>query len=204
VSVESVLVAEIEARLPGRSRPLLVAIDGQSGSGKSELAARVAERLDAVIVPSDDFYASDVSDAGWAARNPAERAADVIDWRRLRGEALGPLLAGRPATWYPFDFEAGPRPDGTFPLATSPTTRDPAAVVLLDGAYSSRPELADLIDLSVFVDVSAAERHRRLAERDGEAYTATWQERWSAAEDYYFSALRPRLSFEFVVVNEAR
>jgi uridine kinase len=111
---------------------------------------------------------------------------------------------GRPAAWYPFDFEAGPRPDGTYPLATSPTTRDPAAVVVLDGAYCSRPELADLIDLSVLVDVSAAERHRRLAERDGEAYTATWQQRWSAAEDYYFTAVRPRSSFDLVVVNEAR
>jgi uridine kinase len=199
VSVESVLVAEIEARLPGRSRPLLVAIDGQSGSGKSELAARVAERLDAVIVPTDDFYASDVSDAGWAARNPAERAADVIDWRRIRAEALEPLLAGRTAAWYPFDFEAGPRPDGTYPLATSPTPRDPAAVVVLDGAYCSRPELADLIDLSVLVDVPAAERHRRLAERDDQAYTATWQQRWSSAEDYYFSAVRPPASFDLVV-----
>jgi uridine kinase len=171
---------------------------------KSELAALVAEAVDAVVVPSDDFYASDVTNADWAARSPAERVADVIDWRRLRAEALEPLLAGRTATWYPFDFEAGPRRDGTFPLATAPVTREPAAVVILDGAYCSRPELADLIDLSVLVDVSAAERRRRLAERDGEAYTATWQQRWSAAEDYYFSAVRPPSSFYLVVVNEAR
>jgi uridine kinase len=55
VTEASFLVAEIEARLPGRSRPLLVAIDGPSGSGKSELAALVAEAVDAVVVPSDDF-----------------------------------------------------------------------------------------------------------------------------------------------------
>jgi uridine kinase len=198
----SLLVPEIEARLKGRSRPLLVAIDGPSGSGKSDLAALLARALDAVVVPSDDFYASHVTDADWAARSPAQRAADVIDWRRLRVEALEPLLAGRTATWYPFDFETGPRPDGTFPLATSPTTRDPAAVVVLDGAYSSRPELADLIDLSVFVDVPPAERHRRLAERDGSAYTDAWQARWAVAEDYYFTVLRPRSSFDLVVVNE--
>jgi uridine kinase len=156
-----------------------------------------------VIVPSDDFYASSVSDAEWDARSPAQRAADVIDWRRLRVEALEPLLAGRTATWFSFDFDAGPRPDGTFPLATSPTTREPAAIVILDGAYSSRPELADLIDLSVFVEVPSAERQRRLVERDGAAYTAAWQERWSAAEDYYFSAVRPPSSFD-VVVNEHR
>jgi uridine kinase len=202
VTEASFLVAEIEARLRGRSRPLLVAIDGPSGSGKSELAALVAEAVDAVVVPSDDFYASDVTDADWAARSPAERAADVIDWRRLRAEALEPLLAGRMATWYPFDFEVGPRPDGTFPLATAPVTREPAAVVILDGAYSSRPELADLIDLSVLVDVPPGERRRRLVERDGNAYTDAWQERWNATEEYYFTEVRPPSSFDLVIVNE--
>jgi uridine kinase len=200
VTAASRVVAEIQARLGGRSRPLLVAIDGQSGSGKSELAALVAAGLDAVVVPSDDFYAAHISDAEWDARTPAKRAADVIDWRRLRAEAVEPLLEGRPASWHPFDFDAK-RPDGTFPLATSPVTREPAAVVVLDGAYSSRPELADLIDLSVLVDVPTAERHRRLVERDGEAYTDTWQERWGVAEDYYFSAVRPPSSFD-LVVNE--
>jgi uridine kinase len=203
VTAESRVVAAIQARLVGRSRPLLVAIDGHSGSGKSELAARVAERLHAVVVPSDDFYAAHVSDAEWDALTPGRRVADVIDWRRLRSEALEPLLAGRTASWYPFDFE-GKRPDGTFPLATSPTTREPAAVVILDGAYSSRPELADLIDLSVFVDVSPAERHRRLVERDGQAYTDAWLDRWKAAEDHYFGSVRPPSSFDLVAINEGR
>jgi len=197
------VVAEIRARLVGRSRPLLVAIDGQSGSGKSQLAAAVGERLNAVIVPGDDFYAAHVTYAEWDARTPAQRAADVFDWRRLRTEALEPLLAGRTATWHAFDF-AAKRPDGTFPLAKAPVTREPAAIVILDGAYSSRPELADLVDLSVLVEVSPRERHRRLVERDGSAYTGGWQERWNAAEEYYFSAVRPSSSFDLVVVNEVR
>jgi len=201
VTEASLLVAAIEARLKRRARPLLVAIDGPSGSGKSDLAALLARALDAVVVPSDDFYASDVTDADWAARGPAERVADVIDWRRLRAEALEPLRAGQTASWHPFDFERR-RPDGTFPRSASRVTLEPAAVVILDGAYSSRPELADLIDLSVFVDVAPAECHRRLVERDGEPYTDAWEQRWKAAEDYYFTAVRPPSSFDLVVVNE--
>ena len=197
----SLLVAEIEARLRGRSRPLLVAIDGHSGSGKSELAALVAGALDAVVVPTDDFYAAHIGDAEWDARTPAERAADAIDWRRPRAEAVEPLIAGRTASWQPFDFE-GKRPDGTFPRSASLVTLEPAAVVILDGAYSSRPELADLIELAVLVDVVPAERHRRLVARDGEAYTDAWEQRWKAAEDYYFTAVRPPASFDLVVVNE--
>jgi uridine kinase len=197
----SLLVPEIEARLKGRSRPLLVAIDGHSGSGKSHVAAAVAERLNAVVVPGDDFYAAYVTYAEWDARTPEQRAADVFDWRRLRTEALEPLLAGRAASWHAFDFDAK-RPDGTFPLAKAPVTREPAGIVILDGAYSSRPELSDLVDLSVLVEVSPHERHRRLVERDGSAYTGGWQERWNAAEEYYFTAVRPPASFDLVVVNE--
>jgi uridine kinase len=142
-----------------------------------------------------------VSDAERDAWTPAERVAEVINWRRLRAEALEPLLAGRTASWHAFDFDAK-RPDGTFPRATSPTTRDPAAVVILDGAYSSRPELADLIDLSVLVDVPTGERHRRLVERDGGAYTDAWEQRWKAAEDYYFSVVRPPSSFDLILDND--
>jgi uridine kinase len=200
VTAALLLVAAIEARMQVSSRPLLVAIDGRSGSGKSELAALV-EALPAVVVPSDDFYAAHVSDAEWEARTPAEQAADVIDWRRLRAEAIEPLMAGRTASWRPFDFDAR-RPDGTFPPAPLPVTREPAAVVILDGAYSSRLELSDLIDLSVLVDIPAGERRRRLLERDGAAYTDAWQARWAVAEDYYFSAVRPRSSFDLVVVSE--
>src|SRR5436190_16558401 len=98
------VVAEIESRTSGRTSPLLVAIDGRSGSGKSTLAAALAGRMDAVVVPGDDFYRGG-SDAEWLARPPAIRARDCIDWRRLRAAALEPLLAGRPAAWHPFDFE---------------------------------------------------------------------------------------------------
>ena len=43
--------------------------------------------------------------AGWEARDPAVRAADAIDWRRLRTEVLEPLIAGQPARWHAFDYK---------------------------------------------------------------------------------------------------
>jgi uridine kinase len=59
-----------------------------------------------------------------------------------------------------------------------------------------------VIDLSVLVDASPAERRRRLVERDGKAYTDAWQARWGVAEDYYLGSVRPPSSFDLVVVNE--
>jgi para-aminobenzoate synthetase len=195
------IIAEIRRRMVNRTTPLLVALDGTSGSGKSTLAALIVAELGAVLIPSDDFYAADIPDAQWDARTPAARAADAIDWRRLRAEALIPLLSGRPAQWHAFDFEAGTRPDGTYAMRADFVVRQPAAVVVLDGAYSARPELTDLIDLAVLVDAPIEVRHARLAAREEAHFLAAWHARWDAPEAYYFSQVRPRASFDLVVTT---
>jgi para-aminobenzoate synthetase len=197
----NVVVADVRQLVTGRARPLLVAIDGASGSGKSLLAALVAARLGAALVPADDFFAAQLTDADWDARTPAERAADALDWRRLRAEALEPLLAGRPARWYPFDFSAGTRPDGTYGFSPQAEIREPKSVVLVEGAYACRPELADLITWSVLVEAPVEVRHRRLARRENARFLAAWHARWDAAEQWYFSHVLPESAFDRVVTN---
>jgi uridine kinase len=197
------VVDEIRRRLGTQQggRPLLVAIDGGSGSGKSTLAAAVAAELNAPIVPGDDFFAAVITDTEWDAMSPSGRAAAAIDWRRLRKEALEPLLAGRVASWHPFDFAAGTRPDGTYPMSVDVVTRQPAPVIVLEGAYSTRPELADLIDLAVLVDIPIEERRRRLVDREETSFREAWHARWDAAEDHYFSQIRPPSAFDIVVTH---
>lgn len=192
------IVAEIHKRMANGKRPFLVALDGGSGAGKSTLAALLAERLNAAHIPSDDFYAAYISDAEWEARTAQQKASDAIDWRRLRAQALEPLLAGKPARWHPFDF-AKLQPDGTYPLSTDWVERPPADVIVLDGAYSTRPELLNLIDLTVLVDVPIAERHRRLDAREPADFLASWHARWDESEAYYFTHVRPKSAFDLVV-----
>ena len=193
------VIARLEPLLSQRRGPILVALDGPAGSGKSTLASLLAAALDATIVPSDDFYAAHIPTAEWQARRPRDRVADGIDWRRMRREALEPLLAGKAAKWCAFDFNVGVRPDGTYPMQVTPTERQPARVVILDGAYSTRPELADLITLSVLVDAPVAVRHARMAARDAPDFLAAWHALWDDAEAYYFTIVRPQTSFDLVV-----
>jgi para-aminobenzoate synthetase len=193
------ITAAIRARHPSLHAPLLVALDGGSGAGKSTLAATIAEHLHIAHIPLDDFFSAHIHDVEWDARSIPERARDVFDWPRVRAHALEPLLAGQPARWYPFDFVSGPRPDGTYRLRAEPETRAPAPVLLLDGAYSAGPQLADLVGLSVLVDVPTAVRHARLAAREDPAFLAQWHARWDAVETYYFTVVRPRATFDLVV-----
>jgi para-aminobenzoate synthetase len=70
---------------------------------------------------------------------------------------------------------------------------------MLDGAYSSRPELADVIDLSVLIECPDAARRLRLVEREGEAFMQRWHALWDVAEDYYFRHVRPAEAFDLRV-----
>jgi uridine kinase len=178
---------------------LVVAIDGRSGSGKSTVAQALARDIGAAIVPCDDFFAANVSNVEWDALTPEQRVAEAIDWRRLRREAIEPLRAGRPALWYAFDFQAGPRSDGTYPLQEAPTEVGPKPVVLLDGAYSARPELADVLDVSVLVEAAPTTRRARLAAREAPDLLRRWHARWDAAEEHYFTRVRPPPAFDVVL-----
>jgi uridine kinase len=196
-----VIVERVRRIRSERGEPVLVALDGQSGAGKSTIATRVASAVAATLVPADDFFAATIPDAEWEARSPSERAADALEWRRLRREALEPLLAGRPARWVAFDFAAGCRPDGTYAMQAASTKRSPAPVIVLDGAYTARPELADLIDLAVLVTAAPDVRRARLIAREEAAFLAAWHARWDPAEAYYFTHVCPPERFDLVVMT---
>ena len=196
------IAARARPLIANTHRPILIALDGRSGSGKSTIAEQLCKKLDGVLVQSDDFYAAHISDADWEARTAEERARDAIDWKRLRREVLEPLLANRAARWRPFDFVAGPNADGTYNLSEEYVERTPNDIIVLDGAYSARPELSDLIDVSVLVDIPDDVRRERLAQREEAAWLQAWHERWDEAEAYYFTRICPPSSFDLVVYNE--
>jgi uridine kinase len=127
---------------------------------------------------------------------PAERVDHCIDWRR-RLAVLETLSRREAATWRPYVWEAD---DGR--LADHLLTCPPRRVVILDGAYSAHPELGDLLDLRVMLDVPDEVRRQRLRRREGEHYRATWEARWALAEEYYFAQVMPPEAFDLVIRSE--
>lgn len=189
------VISKIKELMMHSAKPVLVVLDGRSGSGKSTIAKIIAARLDGVEIVADDFWIGG-SDDEWDRRSPQEKASMAIDWKRLRSEALEPLLAGKPASWHPFDWKAGKG------LAAHSINCGPTLLIVLDGAYSSRPELSDIIDFSILVEVpDDSNRRARLVKREGKEYMDNWHRRWDPAEDYYFSKMRPKSSFDMVIEN---
>jgi uridine kinase len=86
------ITAEAKRLVDVNNRPVVVALDGPSGSGKSTLAAALVKVCDAVVIPCDDFYASDIPDGDWDRLTAEERLRNAIHWRRLRDEGILALL----------------------------------------------------------------------------------------------------------------
>jgi molybdopterin-guanine dinucleotide biosynthesis protein A/uridine kinase len=188
-AVSSILdvITERGSRL---DRPIVLVIDGPSCAGKSILATVVALRSGASVVEGDDFYRSTVSKLTVTERVAMPGAAvvhAVIDWERLRDEALLPLRAGQSATFQPYDWDVD---DGRL---EPPKIIPPSDVIIVDGIYSARPELADLVDAAVYLGVDPQTRASRCAARNNDP---EWARFWDRGETYYFSAVRPPASFD--------
>lgn len=158
---------------PGR--PVLAALDGRCGSGKTTLAAALARQFpDCVLLHTDDYYLPPAQRLpGWEKIPCAN-----MDLARLRQELLVPLRAGRPAEYRPWSCAQKEYLPGVQLL--------PRPLVILEGSYSHHPLLADLYDLRVFVTCCAEEQARRLQAREGSRYPM-FAARWIPLEEGYFA-----------------
>jgi uridine kinase len=192
------IIEQLQNLLSRKQNPIVVALDGGSGAGKSTLALIIKDELDAALIPLDDFFSANIPDSEWDKFTVEEKLKYVFDWVRLRNYAIVPLLKGRPAKYNAFDFQSGLRADGTYGMEKERKKLEPADVILIEGAYSASPELTDLIDFAILVDVPIKERHVRLKAREDNDFLMKWHQRWDEVEIYYFNHVRPKSSFDFV------
>lgn len=176
------------------SRTTLVAIDGLGGAGKSTLAARLQAGLqESIIISVDDFYFS-MARADGTSLDPEQDYERHFDWKRLRDHVLAPLCDGLRAS-----YELANWVDNWTAQNLLAVRRlvEPVEVVLVDGVYSTRPELRPYFGVTVYVDTPRDLRLARMSERGYE--DMSWMERWMAAEDYYEEHERPREHVDVVL-----
>ena len=91
-------LADQLAKHPGSvDRPFLIAIDGRSGVGKSTLALRLSQQLNARIVNGDDFFAGGTG----LRKDPPEALAQVCIDRVRLGVVLKRLKFGQTVKYKP-------------------------------------------------------------------------------------------------------
>jgi uridine kinase len=183
--IDAIVMIERAGR---RGLPVLVAIDGRSGAGKSTFGAALAAASNAPLIEGDAFYAGGLELRSDTAK---QRAEACIDRPKLRG-VLQQLKAGRAATYRPFDWEAF---NGS--LRSPAITVRPSNVVIVEGVYSCHPDLTDLVDVKILLTVPNALRQQRLVEREGSI--GPWERQWHEAEEWYFAHLSMANHFDLII-----
>jgi uridine kinase len=184
-----------------------VAIDGRTAAGKTTLGHEVAQLLAAdhrVVLRAslDDFKRP------WAESHLYDRtsgngyyrnAYDLAAARTLLLEPAAPTGSGQVALC---SIDPITQVDHSGSMVAMPEN----GVLIVDGVFTLRPELRDVWDLCVWVEVdperSVRRGTRRDAEREGaQQAEALHRERYGVAEDLYIAEAEPLARADVVVDN---
>lgn len=187
---------EVARRIPSHDHDcVLVGIDGVDGAGKTVFADHLAHVLQAagrcvVRISADDFLTPAPVRHHRGRRSPQGFWLDSYDYPALRQRVLDPLGPGGSRRYR----RASRDPVSDQPVDPVTEVADPGAVVVVDGLFLHRDDLAGSWDLSVFLDVPFAASVARLAERDGSHPDPEHpsQARYVGGQRPYFAAAHPR------------
>ena len=192
----------------GRAGRVILAVDGIDGAGKTVfadgLADAFAEEGVAVYRASiDDFHRPRAERYARGRRSPEGFYLDSYDYATFRRVLLDPFRDGAQtagSTGFQLDaFDL--RRDA--PVAAQWVTAPRDAVLIVDGIFLHRPELRDLWDWSVWLDVPPEVAYARMALRDGcdpDPHAAA-NRRYFEGQQLYLREARPREAASAIVDN---
>lgn len=190
----------LRQRLPA-SRAL-VAIDGTDGSGKSTLAGQLAQCLHprpTVVVHVDNFLNPSSIRHARGRSSPDGFWLDSYNYAALSANVLDPLRASGGAWYRPSSYD----PSLDAEKLAEPVFAPADAIVLVEGLFLHRDELAHRWDASIFLDVPFAETARRMAVRDGSNPDPNHRtmRRYVGGQHIYFATARPLERASLIVDN---
>ncbi|MBD1542841.1 aminodeoxychorismate synthase component I [Arthrobacter sp. IA7] len=143
--------------------PVIIAIDGRSGAGKTTLAIELAATLrnhhKVSLFHLEDIY------PGWDGLSAGiERYVTTV---------LAPLSRGEAASWVSWDWKNNNDGD--------PRVTLPAEIVIVEGVGAAAAAARPLLDAVIWADSPDGERRTRALARDGETYEPFWDQ-WAGQE----------------------
>lgn len=149
--------------------PVIIAIDGRSGAGKTTLAVELAAHLRAhhrvSLFHLEDIY------PGWNGL--------LVGIDRYVATVLEPLSRGEAATWTSWDWEKHYDGDSRVTL--------PAEIVIVEGVGAAAAPARPLLSAVIWAESPEEVRRTRALDRDGGTYEPYWDQ-WAAQEEEWLRA----------------
>ena len=150
--------ADLRARLRQADRPILLAVAGDSGSGKSTYTRGIRRLLGADMVsyvPLDGYHKEDRATRKKSGRSPLDPRANDL---KLIKSHLQALRAGAAVEVPIYNHQSG--------CFDPPVVIEPAPVVIVEGLHALYPQFLPYYDYSLFVDSDREVKWRWKFERD--------------------------------------
>lgn len=168
-------------------RPILIAIEGYGGSGKTTLAHKLAEGLgDSYVVGMDDFIVKEkLTEPSWDKGS--------FDRARLEKQVLKPLTSGQPARYQKLLWDKN---------ALSEYAEIPSVgYVIVEGISSYHPDIAHYYDYKIWIDTPMVVAKERGHARDGSNENAEHWDLWEANDLRYQEKYHPEQAADFMFNN---
>ena len=128
-----------------------------------------------------------------------ERLAEAggnVDRERFYEEVVVPLVKRDTIVYRPFDC-------ATMSLQSARKI-EPDKIIVVEGAYSTHPELGEYYDLSVFLDIAPELQQERIWKRNTPDKAERFFAQWIPMEQKYFEAMRVKERCDMILPVEEK
>lgn len=170
-----------------RRKPVLIAIDGFGGSGKTTFAEKLQAALgDAYVINIDDFIVKEkLLEPSWDKGS--------FDRKRLEVQVLKPAASDKPIAYQKLMWTENHLSD---PVAVPRITH-----LIVEGISSLHPDIAHYFDYKIWIDTPIGVAKARGHFRDGSNENAQHWDLWTANDLRYQEKYHPEQHADFVVDN---
>lgn len=164
--------------LMAQGKPVTVAIEGGSASGKTSLAAFLETVYPCNVFHMDDFFLQPHQ------RTPQRYAepGGNVDYERFKTEVLDAIARGEPFSYRLFDCR-------TMQLGETVHVQ-PKPLSIVEGVYSLHPSFSSAYDYAIFLDVDENTQAERILRRNGSQMQKRFLSEWIPLEKLYFDHTR--------------
>lgn len=190
-------------------RPIRVAIDGRTASGKTTLANELAaslkdKRRDVIRTSIDGFHRPKIERYARGRHSAEGYYYDARDLPAINALLLAPLGPDGNRWYRTASFDL----DNDRPIEQHQQFASFDAILIVDGTFLQRPELRDGWDLAIFVEASEQISEQRGIDRDAErlggveAAHQLYAERYRPAFDLYERLCTPASASDVIFNND--
>ena len=182
------MINEIKNLISQKSNPV-IAIDGCCASGKTTLAEKIAEEIGAQVIHTDDFFLP----FEMRSTERLSTAGGNIHYERFFDEVINGIKSGKPFEYRIFSCKTG--------NYNGAKTVDPSKPIIVEGAYSMRPEFIGIYDYKIFMTVDEKIQLDRIFSRNGKDALEIFKSKWIPLENRYFEFFNIEKQCDIVIKN---